>query len=93
MPMPLNVSLRPEDLQQLTQHLLDLLQQLEPRVPFTPSLKVSIACSVYHTPINITWTPRFSCSRQGQLTQYLLDLLRQSEACMPLTPSLKASLS
>ena len=41
MPMPLNVSLRAEDLLQLQRHLLQLLQQLEPPVPFTPSLKVS----------------------------------------------------
>ena len=40
MPMPLNVSLRAEDLSQLQRHLLELLQQLEPPVPFTPSLKV-----------------------------------------------------
>ena len=40
MPMPLNVSLRAEDLSQLQRHLLQLLQQPEPLVPFTPSLKV-----------------------------------------------------
>ena len=41
MPMPLNVSLRAEDLLQLQRHLLQLLEQLESPVPFTPSLKVS----------------------------------------------------
>ena len=42
MPMPLNVSLRPEDLSQLQQHLLMLLQQPEQPVPFTPSLRVRL---------------------------------------------------
>ncbi len=46
MPMPLNVSLRAEDLSQLQRHLLELLQQLEPPVPFTPSLKVLPAPSL-----------------------------------------------
>ena len=40
MPMPLNVSLRAEDLAQLQQRLLALLMQPDPVVPFTPSLKV-----------------------------------------------------
>ena len=40
MPMPLNVSLRREDLAQLQQRLLALLMQPDPAVPFTPSLKV-----------------------------------------------------
>ena len=40
MPMPLNVSLRAEDLAQLQRHLSELLMQPEPAVPFTPSLKV-----------------------------------------------------
>ena len=40
MPMPLNVSLRSEDLAQLQQRLLVLLMQPDPAVPFTPSLKV-----------------------------------------------------
>ncbi|CAL5224037.1 g6659 [Coccomyxa viridis] len=41
MPMPLNVSLRAEDLSQLQRHLLELLQEQEPPVPFTPSLKAA----------------------------------------------------
>ena len=40
MPMPVNVSLRAEDLAQLQQRLLALLMQPDPAVPFTPSLKV-----------------------------------------------------
>ena len=40
MPMPLNVSLRAEDLAQLQQRLLVLLMQPDPAVPFTPTLKV-----------------------------------------------------
>ncbi|CAK0731768.1 hypothetical protein CVIRNUC_000040 [Coccomyxa viridis] len=41
MPMPLNVSLRTEDLAQLQQRLLALLMQPDPAVPFTPSLKAA----------------------------------------------------
>ena len=51
MPMPLNVSLRAEDLSQLQRHLLELLQQLEPPVPFTPSLKVLPAPSSCPKPL------------------------------------------
>ena len=40
MQMPLNVSPRAEDLSQVQRHLLELLQQPELPVPFTPSLKV-----------------------------------------------------
>ena len=40
MPMPLNVSLRSDDLLQLQQRLLGMLMQPDPAVPFTPSLKV-----------------------------------------------------
>ncbi len=40
MATPLNVALRPGDILRLQHHLLALLLQPEPSVPFTPSLKV-----------------------------------------------------
>ena len=45
MATPLNVALRPADLLRLQHHLLGLLLQPEPSVPFTPSLKVCFTLS------------------------------------------------
>lgn len=63
MPMPLNVSLRAEDLSQLQHHLLELLQRLEPPVPFTPSLKVlqpllDVCCALPWLPFPDSIAPR-----------------------------------
>ena len=45
MATPLNVALRSGDLLRLQGHLLSLLLQPEPSVPFTPSLKVCLILS------------------------------------------------